>query len=103
MIDLLTHTLARTHDICRIDCFICTDQHKTVAVISDCRKCGFISAKYVVFDRLARTSLHEWHMLVCRRMVDDLRFILFKHTLDSAAVTYRSNQYSQIQFREVMS
>ena len=50
--DLLTHTLARTHDVRRIYRFVRADQHETVTMIPDSCKCRLVSTEHIVLDRL---------------------------------------------------
>ena len=38
-------------------------------------------------------------MLVSCRMVDDLRMIFFKHSIDSMGISHRTDQHYQVQFR----
>ena len=60
---------------------------------------GLIGSDGVVLDRLVRAVLHQRNMLVRRRVVYDLRLVIFKYFEDPPAVTDRADQGHKIQLR----
>ena len=75
--------LRRAHHACGIDRFIRRDQHKT---LDPGRQRGLghnTCPKDIVPDGLARIVLHQWHMLMGRRMKNQLRRILGQYLTDS--------------------
>ena len=95
--DHFAQTLAGAHDVGRVDRFVGRNQHKALAAVDHRRVCGFIGAEDVVLDRFARAVLHQRHVLVRRRVIDDLRVIGLEHLEHPAAVTYRTDQYHEVQ------
>ena len=94
-----TEALACAHDVGGVDSLICTDQHESFRSVFQCGISGFICTYHIVLDRLVGTGLHQRHMLVGRRMIDDIRFIVFEHPVDASAVPHRTDQYNKVQFR----
>ena len=100
--DHLTHPFRSSHDICRIDCLICRDQNKLLNSVPICRKCSLICSKYIVFNRLVRTVFHQRYMLMRSCMIDNIRSVFCKNTVDFSTVSHRTNQNNQIQIRVFM-
>ena len=98
----LDHHLAKpltgSHNVCRIDRLICTDQHKFLAPALQRRACCLICPQNVILYSFTRACLHQWHMLMCRRMIDHIRSVFCEHTIDPPAVPHRSDQNDQVQF-----
>ena len=97
--DHLTETFTCSHNIGRINCFVCTDQYKSLAAVHHCCIGCFIGTDYIVFDCFTWAVLHQRYMLMGCCMVYDLRFIFFEYPVDSLAVTNRTDQNFQIQIR----
>ncbi len=93
--DHLAYPLCRAHDVCRIDCLVRRDHHKTFDMMPVRRLDHLPGAKHIVFYRLIGAVLHKGHMLVRRRMVDNVRLIHGKNIVNTLRVTHRRNQYLQ--------
>ena len=89
--DHLAKSLACSHNICRIDRLICTDQHKSLTAIHHCCICSLVSSDRIVFDGFTRTVFHKRHMLVSSRMVHNIRFIRLKDRIDSSGIPDRTD------------
>ena len=83
-----TQPLTRSHDIRRIDRLIRTDQHKLLAPALQCRAGSLIRPQDIILYGFTGTRFHQRHMLMCRRMIDHIRSILSKHTVDPPAVPH---------------
>ena len=95
--DHFAQTLARAHDICRIDSLVCTDEHKPLAAVHHSGIGRFICTDRIVFDCLARAVLHQRDMLVRRGMIYDVRPVIMKDLVHFAAVANRTDQNDEIQ------
>lgn len=51
---------------------------------------SLIGADNVVLDGLTGARLHQRHMLIGRRMIDDVWLIGVKHTVEAAAIADRA-------------
>ena len=72
-------------------------------MISSCCGCCLISTKYIIFDCLVRAVLHQRYMLVRCCMEYNVWFVFFHHAVNTMCISYRTDQYSQIQFRMIPS
>ena len=97
--DHLADPLAGSHDIGRIHRLVRRDQDKPSGAAGRRRQSRFPGAEDIVLDRFVRRLLHQWHMLVRRRMVNNLGTVLLKDPVDPAGVPHRSDQHLQIQLR----
>ena len=60
---------------------------------------SFISTDRIVLNRLVGAVLHERHVFVGRRVIDDLRSVVFEYAEDPAAVADGADQRHQIELR----
>ena len=97
--DHFAQTLARAHDICRINSLIRTDQHKSFAAMCHGSKGCLIRTNDIIFDRFTRTVFHKRYMLVCGRMIYDIRMELFKYLKNLSAVPDRTDDRFQMHIR----
>ena len=81
----LAQSLSGTHDVARVYRFVRTDQHKFIDIMNHCRKCGIVGTDDIVFNRFARTDLHQRYVFVGRRMEYDIRVILLEHLENSGS------------------
>ena len=95
--DHLAETLAGPHDIGGVDRLVRADQHKPLGSVFHRRESRLVGSDHIVFDGLVGTCLHQRHMLVGRRVIDDLRPICIKYHLHPAAVPDRADQRYQVQ------
>ena len=96
--DHLTDPLARTHDIGGVHRLVRGDQHELLHTVLHCRLRCLPCAEDIVLDRLIRTHLHQGHMLVCSRMIDDIRPVFLHDVIDAVRVPHRGDQHDQIKF-----
>jgi len=97
--DHFTQSLTCSHDISRINGFVRTDQDKPLYSVLKCSISRLICTDDIILNCFVRACLHQRNVLVGSRMINNLRFIFFKDLVQSSAVTYRTDQSNQIQFR----
>ena len=64
-----------------------------------CRLNDLPCAEHIIFHRLIWAILHERHMLVGCRMIDDVWMVHRKYIVHPLCIAHRCNEYDQIQFR----
>ena len=79
----LIHTLSRTHHIGWVDCFIRENLNEVRTSVLISKPHDVQRSKNIVLNSLARISLHERDMLVCRRMKYHLGSISLENRVDS--------------------
>ena len=89
--DHLAQTLARSHNIRRIDRLIRADQNKSLAAVHHRRIGRLIRSDRIVFDGFAWAVFHQWHMFMSSRMVHNIRFIRLKDRIDSSGIPDRTD------------
>ena len=87
----LAQSLGGAHDVARVYRFVRTDQHKFIDVMNHCRKCGIVGTDDIVFNRFARTDLHQRYVFVGRSMEYDIRVILLEHLENSSVISNRTD------------
>ena len=97
--DHLAQTLARSHNIRRIDRLIRADQNKSLAAVHHRRIGRLIRSDRIVFDGFAWAVFHQWHMFMSSCMVHHLWPIRRKYRIDSSGIPNGTNQDHQIQIR----
>ena len=100
--DHLAQPLGRAHDVGGIDGLVRRDQHEPLAAVHHGRVGGLVGADGVVLDGLAGAVLHQRHVLVGRRVVDDLGTVLVKHLEYPPTVAHRPDQRLQVQLRVLL-
>ena len=98
--DHLAEPLAGAHDVGGVHGLVRGDEHESLAAVDHGRIGGLIGADSVVLDCLAGAVLHEGHVLMGRRVIDDLGVILIEHLEDPPAVPNRADKGGQLQSGE---
>ena len=96
----LAQPLAGAHNIGGVHCLVRADQDKALCAAAQRRISGLICTHHIILNGLVGAILHQGHMLVRRRVIDDLRTIFFKHLLHAAAVAHGADQHRQVQLRK---
>ena len=100
--DHFADPLAGPHDIGGVHRFVRGNHDKFFrAVQSGGLRC-FPGSEYVVLNRLIGTDLHERHMLMRCRMVDNIRPVRLKNGIDALRIADRSNEDGQLQLRKIL-
>ena len=97
--DHLAQSFAGAHDVGGIDRFVRGYQDKALAAVEHGRIGRLVCTDGVVLDCLAGAVLHERYMLMCCRVIYDLRMILGENVHQTAAVTHGTDQGLKIQVR----
>ena len=97
--DHLAKALAGAHDVGRVHGLVCGNQHKPAASVGHGGVSRLVGADGVVLDGFAGAVLHQGHVLVGRRVINDLRPVFLKHLEHPPAVPHRSDQHRQLQLR----
>ncbi len=97
--DHLAEALRGAHDVGRVHRLVGTDQDEPARAVDHGRVGGLVGAEHVVLDRFAGRILHERHVLVGGRVVDDVRMILFKDFEHLAAVADGPDKRDKIELR----
>ena len=98
--DHLAEPLAGAHDVGGVHGLVRGDEHESFAAVDHGRIGGLIGADSVVLDGLAGAVLHEGHVLMGRRVIDDLGAILVEHLEDPPAVPHGADEGGQLQSGE---
>ena len=93
----LTQPLGGSHNIGGVHRFIGADHNEFPAAVAAGGQGGLIGAEHVVLNGLAGAGLHQRHMLMGGRMIDDIRVIGGKHLLQFSFIPHGSDQRHQIQ------
>ena len=99
----LTQALGRAHDVRGVDGLVGGDQHKALAPVRHRGVGRFVCAEDVVFYGLAGAVLHEGHVLVRRRVENELRAIIGKHLLQAAAVAHGAYERHEVEPRVTLA
>ena len=97
-----TDPLAGSHNVCGIHRLVRGNQDETLAAVRHGRIGGFVGSKHIIFDALTGAVFHEGNMLMCGRMIDDVRMIFCENLEDSAGIPNRTDKHSKLQFRKVL-
>ncbi len=97
--DHLAEALGSPHDVGRVDSLVGTDEDEAAGPVDHGRVGGLVGAQGVVLDRFAGRILHERHVLVGGRVVDDVRMVVFKDFIHLPAVADGADQSHQIELR----
>ena len=97
--DHLADALGRAHDVRRVHSLVRRDENKPLRAELVGRLRDIVCAEHVVLDRLKRRRLHERHVLVRRRMANEVRAVLGKHVHHALPVAHGADQHDQIQLR----
>ena len=81
-------SFACPHDIGRIHRLIRGNQHKALTAVHHGRIGGFVGSQSIVLNTFAGAVLHQRHMLVRRRMINDFRSVLLENLEHSPGVSY---------------
>ncbi len=100
--DHLAQALAGAHDVGGVHGLVRGDQDEALRPEGHGRVGGLVRADGVVLDGLTGAVLHQGHMLVGRRVEDDLWPVFVKHLEDPPAVPDGTDQGHQVQVREVL-
>ena len=97
-----TDPLAGSHNVCGIHRLVRGNQDETLAAVRHGRISRLIGSKHIIFDTLTGAVFHEGNMLMCGRMIDDVRVIFCENLEDSAGIPNRTDKHSKLQFRKVL-
>lgn len=100
--DHLAETLGRAHDVGRVDCLVGGDQDELAHLVRGGGRRGLPGADDVVLDRLVRAVLHQRHMLVRCRVIDDVRPVLAHHMVDAGCVAHGTDQRHEVELGVIM-
>ncbi len=95
--DHLAHALRRAHDVRGVDRFIGGNEHKTLNSARIRRHNGLQRTEDIVLDGLVGRILHERHMLVRSRVVNDLRPVFLEYLAHAQRIAHGSDQHDQIE------
>ena len=99
--DHLAKPLTGAHHVGGVHRLVRGDEHESLTAVDHGGVGGLIGADGVVLDGLAGTVLHEGHVLMSRRMIDDLGAIGIEHLEDPSTVPNGPDESGQLQTREV--
>ena len=74
-----SHSFGSPHDIRRLYCLICGNEHKFVHMVLDSQSGNVQCAKHVITDCFGGFSFHQRNMLICRCMINEADFILIQY------------------------
>ena len=89
--------LAGPHDIRGVHRLVRGNHHEPLHIVHGRRLGGFKGAEHIILHRLVRAFLHQRHMLVGRRMIDNIRLIMLKNPVHTVGVPHGTNQNLQRQ------
>ena len=99
--DHFAQPLGGAHHVGGVHGLVRRDQHEPLTAVDHGRIGGLVGADHVVLNRLAGAVLHERHVFMGCRMVNDLRMIGIEHLEDPAAVPDGADEGDQLQIRIV--
>ena len=97
--DHLAQTLRSAHDVGGIDRLVSGDQHEALTAVNHGRVSGLVGTDGVVLDGLAGAVLHEWHMLVRRRVIHDVGLVLLEDLEHFPRVAHGTDEGYEIELR----
>ena len=95
--DHLTQALGGAHNIGGVDCLVRGDKYKALTAVYHGRISGLIGADGIILYRLTRAVFHKRYMLVCSRMIDNLRAVFVEDLEHSATVADGPDQGLQVE------
>ena len=95
--DHLTEPLGGAHHVGGVHGLVRGDEHEPLAAMDHGRIGGLVGADHVVLHGLAGAVLHEGHVLVGGRVVNDLGAVCVEHLEDAAAVPDGADEGDQLQ------
>ena len=97
--DHLTDTFACPHDIRRVYCLIRGNEHEFFYPVKGCRLGCLPCPEYIILHRFIGAVFHQGHVFVSRRMVYNIRLIMFKNPVHPVGIAHRCDQHCQVQIR----
>ena len=92
--------LTGSHNIRGVHRFVGGDHDKTLYAAHGRRLGRLKGAEYIILYGLCRAVLHQRHMLMGRRMINDVWTVFGKNIVHSVGIAHGCNQYHQIQIRK---
>ncbi len=95
----LAHALGGAHDVGRVDGLVGRHQDKPLDAVRGVRDGGLVGAEDVVLDGLLRVVLHQRHMLVGRRVEDDVGAVAREGARELVLVAHASDHDREVDRR----
>jgi len=74
-----SQTLGSSHHIGRIDCLVCRNHYHFLRPIFQSHICNLAGTDYIHQNSLTRIFFHQWHVLVSRRMKNNLGMVKLEY------------------------
>ena len=84
----LTYSLGGSHNISRINCFVCAYHYKSLNMVLISSICYIPCTNYIILDCLIRAVLHKGNMLMGCCMIHNIRLEILEYPFQSAYISY---------------